>query len=95
MRVEQREDSLRHGHKRQILVGALGGVLDGVGEEFKLVHQVWKFRRVDLRELQFPLRQVAQNIFRHGGRDGGGTAVDEFGDFGHAGNLVNAAPVSK
>jgi hypothetical protein len=35
---------------------------------------------------------MAQNIIRHGGGDGGRTAVDEFGNFGHDGNLVKAAP---
>jgi hypothetical protein len=56
------------------------------------VRELW---RIDLREFQFPLRQMAQYFFRDGGRDGGDTAIDEFGDFGHAGNLVKAAPMQK
>ena len=64
VRVNQRKHRLRDGDIRQFLVGALDGVLDGVGEKFKLVHQVRKFRRVDLRELQFPLRQMMQEFSR-------------------------------
>ena len=52
---------------RQFLVSAFHRVLDRVGEKFELVHEVRKFRRVDLGEFQFPLRQLAQDFFRDGG----------------------------
>ena len=54
---------------RQFLVGAFDRVLDGVGEKFQLVHEMRKFRRVDLGELQLPLRQLAQDFFGDGRRD--------------------------
>src|ERR1035437_1012100 len=90
--IDEREDRLRDGDKRQFLVSAFDHVLDGVGEKFELVHEVRKFRRVNLGEPQFPLRQLAQDFQRDGGRNVGGTVIYEFGDFGHDGNLVKAAP---
>jgi hypothetical protein len=50
---------------------------------------------MDLGEFQLPLRQMAQNFFRDGGRDTGRAVVDEFGDFGHGGNLEEAAPMKR
>jgi hypothetical protein len=49
-----------------------------------------KFWRRNLGELKFPLWEVAQDLFRYGGRNGGGTTIDEFNDLGHVGNLVKA-----
>ena len=43
---------------RQIFVSAFGGVLNRIGEEFKLIRQVRKERLVDLRKLQLPLRKM-------------------------------------
>ena len=88
VRIKQREHRLRDGGVGQVLVGAFDRVLDRVGQEFELVHQVRKFRRVDLGELEFPLRQLAQDFFGDGGRDAGGAAVDELCNFRHdGGNL--------
>ena len=88
VRVKQGEHRLRDGGVGQILVGAFHRVLDRVGEKFKLVHEMRKFRRVDLGEFEFPLRQLAQDFFRDGGRDAGRAAVDEFCNFRHdGGNL--------
>jgi len=78
VRVNDCEDGLRDGDERQFLVSALDGVLDGVGEKFQLVDEVRKFRRVDLRELQLPLGQMTQDLFRQRRCNGGGTAITKF-----------------
>ena len=71
---------------------AFDGVFNGVGQKFQLIDQMRKFRRVDLGEFQFPLRQMVKNFFSHRRRDARRAVVDEFCDFGHDSNLVNAAP---
>ena len=88
VRVEQRKHRLRQGLIGQFLIGAFDRVLDGVGQKFQLVHEMGKFRRVDLSEFEFPLGQLPQNFFCNGGRNGAGSAVHEPGNFGHdGGNL--------
>jgi len=54
-----------------------------------------KFRRVDLRKFQFPLRQLAQDFFRDGRCDAGGAVVYKFDDFRNVGNLEKLRRASK
>ena len=77
---------------RQILVSAFDRVLNGVGEKFQLVHEMRKFRRVDLGEFELPLRQLTQDFFRDGRRDARGGAVHEFRNFRHDGGNLGKVP---
>ena len=61
MGVNERESG-RGQHAEGNFVGcAFDEIFDHVGEEFQLVDQMWKLRRIDLRELNFEQRQFLVN----------------------------------
>jgi hypothetical protein len=68
--VQERENGLGESGVGKVLVSAFGGVLDGIGEELELIHEMGKERLVDLSEFQFPLRQMPKDFFHDRGCDG-------------------------
>ena len=47
----------------QVLVDAFGDVFNQVSQEFKLVDQMGKVRRIDLRKLHLPHRKTPKDFF--------------------------------
>ena len=85
--VKKSEHCLCKSEIGEILVSPFGGVFDSVGEELKLVHEVRKEGFVNLCELEFPLRQMAEHFFdnRRGNRSG--PAIHKIYDFRHGRTL--------
>ena len=81
--VSQRENRLGEGAIRQILIDPLAHVLYGIGEEFQLIHQVGKFRRIDLRKLHLPKRQMADDLIDHTRSNQGGAMINIFNKLSH------------
>ena len=64
MRVNQGKYRLGDRNIRQVLIGSFHGVLNVIRQILQLVDQVWKFWRIDLGKLQFPLWQMMEDFLR-------------------------------
>src|SRR5207249_1005945 len=81
--VDQGKYGAGSDHKRQIVFRALGEVLDDVGEEFQLLHQVRVFRGVDLREFHLQKRELLVHAPQYLRRDLRGAVMNELYNLGH------------
>ena len=73
----------RGGSVGDVLVGALGKILDHVGEELELFHKMGKFGGVDLGELGLQHGKTMEKIVHDLRGDAGGPALGKGSDFGH------------
>src|SRR5262249_12472757 len=51
--VEQGKNGLGESHVGEVFISALGGVLDRIGEELELIHEMGEKRLVNLGEFEF------------------------------------------
>jgi hypothetical protein len=95
MRVQQGESRLGHGIKWQFFVSSFYRVLYGVREEIQLAAQMGEKGLVDLRKLELPLWERANNFISNGRRNGGSATVQKFDNLCHGENLLKSLEEAK
>ena len=94
VRVGEGEGSLGDHEIGNLLIGPFGVVLDHIGQQLELIHQMGILGRVNLGKLQLQLRQPMMHALQNGRRNLGGVVMNEVCDLGHAPSLAGQAAES-